>query len=126
MNELDLYYRALKQYRGVVTQDKNHARLIQSVQKASAKSDRLETIRTKCIIDENWIIAIEQAIPFIEKAIREDRQFIRQEGEIVLIEKAKKVSKASVTHLAKHSDMITHLPEDEEDLIIDQILQNAK
>ena len=118
MNEMDLYYRALRQYRDTVVQDKNHARLIQSVQKASAKNDRLETIRSKCIIDENWIIAIEQALPFIEKAIREDRQFIRQEGEIVRIEKAKKVSKASVSHLARHSDLITHLPDNEDDPLL--------
>ena len=118
MNEMDLYYRALRQYHDTVVQDKNHARLIQSVQKASAKNDRLETIRNKCIIDENWIIAIEQALPFIEKAIREDRQFIRQEGEIVRIEKAKKVSKASVSHLARHSDLITHLPDNESDPLL--------
>ena len=118
MNEMDLYYRALRQYRDTVVQDKNHARLMQSVQKASAQNDRLETIRTRCIIDETWIIAIEQALPFIEKAIREDRQFIRQEGEIVRIEKAKKVSKASVSHLARHSDLITHLPENESDPLL--------
>lgn len=118
MNEMDLYYRALRQYRDTVVQDKNHARLMQSVQKASAQNDRLETTRTRCIIDETWIIAIEQALPFIEKAIREDRQFIRQEGEIVRIEKAKKVSKASVSHLARHSDLITHLPENESDPLL--------
>ena len=118
MNELDLYYRVLREYNETVSQDRTHARFIQAAQKASAKDDKLETIRTRCLIDEEWILKIEQYLPFVEKAIREDRQFIRQEGETVPIEKAKKVSKSSVSHLARHSDYITHLPEQEGDPLL--------
>lgn len=122
MNDMDLYYRALKRYGESVAKDKAHTRFMQALAKAPARNDKLETIRTKCIIEEDWVAAIEKYLPFVEKAIREDRQFIRQEGEIVPIEKAKKVSKASVSHLARHSDFITHLPEEEgEPLLPDKL-----
>lgn len=118
MNEMDLYYRALRDYRKTVNSEKSHTRLMQAIAKAAARDDKLESIRTKCHIDEEWVATIERYLPFVENAIREDRQFIRQEGETVPIEKAKKVSKASVAHLARHSDMITHLPEKEGDPLL--------
>lgn len=118
MKELDLYYSALNDYCKQLEEEKSHIRFMQAALKAPAREDRLETIRTKCEIDEQWVVAIEKCIPYIEKAIKEDRQFIRQEGETVPIEKAKKVSKTSVTHLARHSDYITHLPEDEKDPLL--------
>lgn len=118
MNEMNVYYRALRQYRKTVSSDKSHMRFLQAISKAPAQADKLESIRTKCIIDEEWVSTIEKYLPFVEKAIREDRQFIRQEGETVPIEKAKKVSKASVSHLARHSDLITHLPENEGDPLL--------
>ena len=90
MNEMDLYYRALRGYRKTVTPEKTHMRFLQALAKASAHEDRLESVRTKCIIDEKWVITIEELLPFVEKAIREDRQFIRQEGETVPIEKDRK------------------------------------
>ncbi len=118
MNEMDLYYRALRHYREAVASEKAHTRFMKTIAKAAARDDKLESIRTKCYIDEEWVATIERYLPFIEKAIREDRQFIRQEGETVPIEKAKKVSKASVSHLARHSDLITHLPEKEGDPLL--------
>ncbi len=118
MNEMDLYYRALRDYRKTVTSEKAHTRFMQAIAKAAAREDKLESIRTKCHIDEEWVATIERYLPFVENAIREDRQFIRQEGETVPIEKAKKVSKASVSHLARHSDMITHVPEKEGDPLL--------
>ena len=118
MNEMDLYYRALHDYRKAVTSEKAHTRFMQAIEKAAAREDKLESVRTKCHIDEEWVAAIERYLPFVENAIREDRQFIRQEGETVPIEKAKKVSKASVSHLARHSDMITHVPENDGDPLL--------
>ena len=64
---------------------------------------------------------IEFGLPFVEKAIAEERQFIKNEGEVLDIEKVKRVSKDSVEHLARHSDLITHVPADGGDLIPDKI-----
>ena len=93
MKELNLYYSALRDYCETVADDKSHTRFMQATLKAQARDDKLETVRTRCIIDEEWVLAIERSLPFIENAIREDRQFIRQEGETVPIEKAKKVAR---------------------------------
>ena len=43
----------------------------------------------------------------MEKAIAEERQFIRNNGEVVPIEKVKRVSRDSVEHLSRHSNLIT-------------------
>lgn len=118
MSELDLYYRAFREYSTLTKNNEKTRRLSGAVKKASSKDDTLEAIRTRCIIEEDWVKTIEQLLPFVDNAIREDRQFIRTEGEVVLIEKAKKVSKASVSHLARHSDMITHLPDDPTDTLV--------
>jgi len=115
MKDLDLYYSALLDYRQTMAGDRSHARIMQALLKAAVRDDRLETVRTRCVIDEQWVSVIEQSLPYIEKAILEDRQFIRQEGETVPIEKAKKVNKDSVAHLARHSDYISHLPEHDAD-----------
>ncbi|MDE5897090.1 MAG: DUF2357 domain-containing protein, partial [Clostridia bacterium] len=50
--------------------------------------------------------------------VQEERQFIRTNGEVVPIEKVKRISKDSVEHLAKHSEMITHVPEEQSDQIV--------
>ncbi|MDE6690563.1 MAG: hypothetical protein K2K04_01195, partial [Clostridia bacterium] len=78
-------------------------------------------------VEEDWIKAIEDGLKFVEQAVGEERQFIRQNGEVVPIEKIRKISKDTVVHLAKHSDMITHLPEDEDDPIVpDQLYMVEK
>jgi hypothetical protein len=55
MNEMDLYYRALRDYRKAVISDKTHTRFMQAISKAPAREDKLEMIRTKCNIDEEWV-----------------------------------------------------------------------
>ena len=121
MHELDIYYRALKQLRkSTATHDKSR-RFTEAVKRAPNKEDALCAQRTICHIEEDWVEFIEAHLPYVEKAIKEERQFIRREGETVDIGKAKKVSRDSVEHLARHSEMITHLPEEGEMLIPDKI-----
>lgn len=121
MHELDIYYRALKQLRqSTATHDKSR-RFTDAVKRAPKKEDALCAQRTVCHIEEDWVEFIETHLPYVEKAIKEERQFIRREGETVDIGKAKKVSRDSVEHLARHSEMITHLPEEGEMLIPDRI-----
>lgn len=76
----------------------------------------------ECQIDEDWIKIIERGLPFVGRAIKEDRQFIRNEGEVLPIEKIRKVSKDSVTDLAKHTDYITKLPDKPGDTLIPEKL----
>ena len=121
MNLADIFYRAFLSYRKETEKDSKCQKLRRAARDAGAENDKLEAIRSHCIIEEDWVNRIYEGLPFIEKAIREERQFIRQQGEVVPIEKAKRVSKNSVEHLARHSDMITHEPPEDEDLVPDKL-----
>jgi uncharacterized protein YnzC (UPF0291/DUF896 family) len=121
MNQKDIFYRAFAEYRKQTSDNAKCKKFRGSIRKAGAELDQLESIRSNCIIEEDWVNRIYEGLPFIEKAIREERQFIRQEGEVVPIEKAKRVSKDTVEHLARHSDMITHVPEEGNDLTPDKL-----
>lgn len=122
MDELDIYYRAFKQYRKETENQKVAQRKRIEYKKNGIEFDHFEVTKYLCKIDSDWVQEIEKGLVYVEKAVREERQFIRTNGEIVPIEKAKRVSKDSVEHLARHSNMITHVPEDEtSDLIPDSI-----
>ena len=122
MKQTDLYYRAFREYREFTARERENQNQRRSIAASGAEFDRLETVKNICVIDEEWVKEIEKGLVFVEKAIREERQFIRNDGEVVPIEKAKSTSRASVIHLARHSDYITHLPDDpEDDLIPDKI-----
>ena len=120
MNQLDVYYRALLDYKKAIDDDKDCVRLNNAFLSADSDSDKLVITKATCTIDEEWVIEIEKGLVFIEKAIKEDRQFILSQGEVVPIEKVRSVSKESVTHLAKHSDLITEY-EEGEDIIPDKL-----
>lgn len=120
MNELDVYYRALLNYRAETVKDRECTRFRRSISQADADKDQIEIIRNVCTVDEDWIIEIEKGLVFIEKAIKEERQFIYSQGEVEPIEKVKHVSKDSVMHLAKHSNLITK-EQTGEDIIPDQL-----
>ena len=120
MNQLDVYYRALADYRKNTLADKNCSSLRAAIAAADADQDKIVTTRAICSIDRDWVDAIEEGLVHIEKAINEERQFIRSNGEVVPIEKVKHVSKESVEHLAKHSNLISRYDEDE-DIIPDNL-----
>lgn len=120
MNQLDVYYRAQLDYKNAIESDKECSKLNSAFLSADAESDRLVITRAFCTVDEEWVAEIEKGLVFIEKAIKEDRQFILSQGEVVPIEKVKSVSKESVQHLAKHSDLITEY-EEGEDIIPDKL-----
>ncbi len=121
MNQLDILYRAFVDYRRSTAEDEACKKFRQAVARASADKDKVESQRSLCTIEEDWVLAIETGLPYVEKAIHEERQFIRQHGEVVPIEKVRRVSKASVSHLARHGNLITRVPEEGEDLIPDQL-----
>ena len=121
MSHLNLYYRAFKEYRKHTLASKTCLKQRQQIKQSAKGDDLLETIRNTCIIDKAWVEQIEEGLPFVEKAIAEERQFIKNEGDVVEIEKIKRVSKESVEHLARHSDLITHLPEEGQEIVPDKI-----
>ena len=89
MRNSDLYYRAFKNYRGLTEEDAACARSRKDLTRAGADADKLETTKYLCTIREDWVQAIEEGLPYVEKAVAEERQFIRTNGEVVPIEKVK-------------------------------------
>lgn len=107
MNDLDIYYRALRAYRAVTQENRNCSNFSQAIARSNAEQDQIIITRNICTVEEDWIQAIEEGLVYVEKAIREERQFIHSEGEVLEIEKVKHFSSESVRHLARHSNLIT-------------------
>lgn len=124
MNERDVFFRAFHEFKKNVLTEKSINRLCDHLKNAQTDEDNLETERTYCIIEEDWIKVIEEGMVYVEKAIREERQFIRKQGEVVPIEKLRHVSTDTVTHLARHSELITREPEEDEVLTPEKLFMS--
>ena len=120
MNYIDVYYRALIDYRKNTLESRDCIAQRALTVKANAKGDGITVIRKICTVNTDWVDAIEKGLVHVEKALREERQFIRSNGEIIDIEKVKNVSKDSVEHLARHSNLITTY-EGGEDIVPDRL-----
>lgn len=118
---MDQYYRAAKRFAAELTDTKETTRLRTLIAKSNRAEERLSSVYFDVTIDDEWIDRIERSLPHLEAAIREDRQFIKSEGNVTPIERVRKVSRASVEHLARHSEMITHVPDEGDDLIPDKL-----
>lgn len=114
MTQEQLLYRALLDYKRITSNDAELQRLLEVIKTANDQNDSLILTKNKCNIDLDWVETIEEGIKFVEKAIREERQFITSEGEVIEIEKVKSVSRETVEHLAKHSELITRVTEGED------------
>lgn len=125
MEKIDKLYRAFYDYRRVTENDRElmKDRLLYS--KSGAINDSLQSQIYQVKINKDWIEAIEDKLDFIAKAIKEDRQFIRTNGEVIPVEKVKCVSKASVRHLARHSNLISKEPIDD-DIMPERLYQEEK
>ena len=109
MTSLDLFYRAFKLYKEHTVTDVTLSRTKKVMHnKNSQETQNLVVYVSTCTIEEDWVQEVERGIEFIAKAIKEERQFIRNDGEVLPIEKVRKTSKASIEDLAKHSNYITH------------------
>ena len=124
MNRLDVYYRALREYRGV-TAVRHCEDFRNAISGANIENDELTVSRHICTVETDWMDTIEAGLEFVEKAIREERQFIHSNGEVMPIEKVKHVSRESVEHLARHSNLITKEREDG-DMIPDHLYSVEK
>ena len=120
MNQLDVYYRALSEWRALTTQNRECNTFRKFVAEAGTENDKMQITRVVCTIEEDWISEIEKGLEYVEKAIKEERQFIYSNGEVMPIEKVKHVSTESVRHLARHSNLIGKV-EEGEDFVPDKL-----
>lgn len=118
MNTIDLLYRAFRDYRKNTIKDGDCEKRRRAAVRAGAK-DALEIDEAVCEIETDWLDAIEEGLVHIGKAIEEERQFIRSNGEVVPIEKVKSVSRESSEHLSRHGELITR--RQGEDIIPDKL-----
>ena len=109
------YYAALMQYLQALERDKAYRSFAAALRGANDEEDVLKTVRHTVTVKDDWITYIEERLPNVERAVHAERQFITQNGEIMRIDQVRQVTPASVAHLAKHSNLITHLPDNPED-----------
>lgn len=118
MDTEDLLYRAFRDYREHTEHDRDCERRRRALTRAGG-NDALEVIETECEIENDWLEAAEEGLEYIGRAIGEERQFIRSNGEVVPIEKVKSVSRESAEHLARHGEFITR--RQGEDIVPDKL-----
>lgn len=120
-NWLDMQHRGFGAYLREIEDAESCEKLNHAIACSDWTGEHVDTVLFGCKVNTDWIEKIESALPFIENAMRESRQFILRQGETVPIEKAKRVSKTSVEHLSRHSELITTVPKQDECLIPDRI-----
>lgn len=126
MDELDIVYKAFREYRNQI---KNEARIIDFKKDLKGKAsvlEKLESVTTTCIIEKSWVDEIDACLPYVIKAVKEERQFVKTEGETLPIDRIRSVSKDSVEDLAKHSNYITRKQEDKDKIVPDKLLMSKK
>lgn len=129
MKALDTLYEAYQNYKKLCITDNDTSRFFRAYMNIKDRdSEDLVSIFSLCHIEQDWVDAIEKGLPFFEKAIKEERQFIRNDGEVLPIEKIRKTSKASIQDLAKHANYITHEapPDSETEVLPDKMLMVQK
>ena len=129
MKNLDTLYEAYQNYKKLCVVDNDTDRFMRAYMAIKDRdSENVTTVFSVCHIEQDWVEAIEVGLPFIEKAIKEERQFIRNDGEVLPIEKIRKTSKDSIQDLAKHANYITHEAPDnlETEVLPDKMLMIQK
>ena len=64
----DIYYRALSEYRNVTAKERRLEKRRKAI--AAAGGDRIEIVTVNCIIEEDWIEAIEKGLVHVETCPR--------------------------------------------------------
>lgn len=126
MKYFDTIYRGFQYYREQTKKDKDCINSRIEVKQSNTNLDLLTCKKLNITIQEDWIIEIEEGIRHISEAVGQERQFIRTNGDVIPIEKVKRVSKASIVHLARHSELITKMPEEGGILIPDKVYMEEK
>lgn len=113
MDQMDKVYWKLSEYIKSVKDLKELDSIVKDLTRYSDK-DIFQRIKNVTTIEDDWITFTESKIKYVEAAVFENRQFIREEGEVLPIERIRKVSHSSVEHLARHSDYIEKYTPDED------------
>ncbi len=102
MENSDQYYRSYKYMQKHLGTDFTANYLTSNMADNDKGEDILSGKLHEKVIDMEWVTAIEDTLPYIEKAIDEQRRFIIENNEVYRIDKAKIINKDSVKHLIQH------------------------
>lgn len=106
MADYGKYYRAYMYMKDLLKSDFTYNYITAGLKDGDKGKDALIGKTNEKVIDMDWVVAIEEALPYIQKAIDEQRRFIKQIENVVRIELAKKVGPDSVKHLSQHTNLI--------------------
>lgn len=111
MENFDQYYRSYKYMQKHLATDFTANYLSTNMEDNDKGEDVLSGKLHEKVIDMEWVTAIEDTLPYIEKAIDEQRRFIVENNEVYRIDKAKIINKDSVKHLIQHTNFIDNIDE---------------
>lgn len=77
-------------------------------------------------IEEDWIAAIEDAMPALRECVLHPRRFIEEDREVVNIALARNITTESIRHLAQHSNLVDEYDEEKGKIIPNRILNVFK
>lgn len=112
MENFDKYYRSYKYMQKHLATDFTANYLTTSMEDNDKGEDVLAGKLNEKVIDMEWVTAIEDTLPYIERAIDEQRRFIVENNEVYRIDKAKIINKDSVKHLIQHTNYIDSIDDD--------------
>ena len=91
MVDFSKYYRSYKYMQDMLKSDFTHNYIEEALKDGDEGKDSIYGKTNEKVIDMDWVIAIEETLPYIQKAIEEQRRFIKQAENVVRIKKAKKI-----------------------------------
>lgn len=91
MVDFSKYYRSYKYMQDMLKSDFTHNYIEEALKDGDEGKDSIFGKTNEKVIDMDWVIAIEETLPYIQKAIDEQGRFIKQAENVVRIKKAKKI-----------------------------------
>ena len=89
MENFDKYYRSYKYMQKHLATDFTANYLTTNMEDNDKGEDVLSGRLNEKVIDMEWVTAIEDTLPYIEKAIDEQRRFIEEHNEVYRVDKAR-------------------------------------
>lgn len=112
MLDYSRYYRAYADMQQTLDGDFAKGYLTGALADSDEGKDVLAGNAYNRVIDMEWVEKIEETLPYMDKAIREDRKFIETYEEVDRVDKVKQVTKEAVRHLTQHTNLIQSVDDD--------------
>ena len=123
---LDRTYKAMSSFGGEKTAENEFYNYYYNLLQNSMNYCNFTNIRLIKTVDEDWIAAIEEALPHIYETVMHPRKFIEEDREIVNIAMARNITSESLKHLMQHSDMIDKYDAEDGSVVPNRILNVFK